>query len=123
MLVAATAARTPMTDLQDKATSGRDIVRAGKSSGQLYRLQSETLEPADNVGSDDYPQYGDFADVALVDRNLTELGQRWLECPGNLAAELVDAEVGAGDCFAVERASKSSDGAWTFDLSTGDDLV
>jgi len=112
-----------MTDLQDKATTGRDIVRAGNSSGQTYRLQSTTLEPADNIGTDDYPQYGDFADVALVDRNLTELGQRWLECPGNLAAKLVEHELKPGDCFAVSDASKSSDGAWIFEVQSGDDLL
>lgn len=113
----ADATRNPMTDLNEKATSARDVVRAGELDGVTYRLQTTELTDADDIGGDDdFPQFGEFLDVTAVDADHDDLGPRWVECPADLARELVEAEVGAGDVFTVTDAGKTEDGAWTFEV-------
>lgn len=109
-----------MTDLESKADTGRDIVRASEVTATLYRLETTDLKPADAVGDDDFPQYGDFADVTAVDGNGDDLGKRWIEVPGGLARAMVDAGIEAGDEFQVTKATKAQDGAWTFEVETDD---
>lgn len=110
-----------MTDLESKADAARAVVRAGESPGQRYRLEDTELTEASAIGeSDGFPKFGDFLDVTAVDANGAALGPRWVECPGNLARQLVEAEVSAGDTFAVQDAAKSEDGAWTFEVTIDD---
>jgi len=110
-----------MTDLERKATAARDVVRAAESESQTYRLEDTELTEASAIGdSDGFPQFGDFLDVQAVDADHKPLGPRWVECPADLARSLVDAGVGAGDVFAVVKADKTDDGAWSMEVETDD---
>jgi hypothetical protein len=101
-------------DIAEKAETTRDVVRVGESVDSRYRLQdTELTEAAAIGGSESFPRYGEFLDVVLVDTDGAALGPRWLECPGDLARQLVELEVGVGDTFAVDGADKTSDGAWS----------
>lgn len=107
-----------MVSLDEKADDTRDVVRASEAEAQWYRLESTDLTPAGDIGTDDFPQYGDFADVVAVDANGDDLGSRWLECPSGLARELVDAGIAADEDFQITEASKTADGAWSFSIQT-----
>jgi len=110
--------RHPM-DIAEKAETTRDVVRVGESVDSRYRLQDTELVEAAAIGaSESFPQYGDFLDVVLVDSEGAALGPRWLECPGDLARQLVELEVGVGETFAVDGADKTSDGAWSVRVTT-----
>jgi len=109
-----------MTTLNEKATSARDVVRAGECEAQPYRLEDMELTKADEIGSDDgFPQFGEFLDVTAVDSDGDDLGARWVECPADLARAIVEEDVSVGDVFQVETASKSKDDAWQFEVSNG----
>jgi hypothetical protein len=110
-----------MTGIADKADSGRDVVRAGEAEAQSYRIESEDLTEASAIGdSDGFPQFGDFLDVTAVDADGDDLGPRWVECPADLARQLVEQDLAAdGSVFVVESATKTQDGAWSFEVSDG----
>lgn len=109
-------------DLNEKATSARDVVRAGETEATWYRLESDELTEAAEIGGEnEFPQFGDFLDVTATDGNGDDLGPRWVECPGDLARSLVEAEISAGDRFQVTEAAKAEDGAWSFEIQTDDD--
>lgn len=108
-----------MTSLNEKADAARGVVRASEAEGQWYRLQDRELAEAGDIGGEDqYPRYGEFADVTAVDKDGKRLGNRWLECPAHLARCLVDSGIAVGDCFQVTEASKADDGAWRFQIAT-----
>lgn len=110
-----------MTDIEDLASTARDVVRASEVADQPYRLEdTETTEAAEIGGEDEFPQYGQFLDAVAIDADGEELGPRWVEVPGGLARELVNAEISTGDCFQVEDASKGNDDAWTFEIEEYD---
>lgn len=109
-----------MTTLNEKATSARDVVRAGESEAQRYRLEDIELTKAGDIGTDDgFPQYGDFLDVTAVDADGDDLGARWVECPADLARAVVDEGISVGDVFVIETARKNEDEAWQFEVSNG----
>jgi len=104
-----------MTNLTDKAEANRPARRAEDLPAAMYRLDDTELVDAEQIGSEDeFPLYGDWIDATEVGRTGDVHGERWLECPAALAQELVDLGVGRGDVFAVQSASKDSDGNWTF---------
>jgi hypothetical protein len=108
-----------MTTLDEKATSARDVVRASECEATAYRLETDELTEASEIGGEsDFPQYGDFLDVVAVDGDGDDLGPRWVECPADLARSLVDAAISTGDRFQVTEAEKNGDGAWTFDVES-----
>jgi len=110
-----------MTDLDDKAAAARGVVRVKDAQMQTYRLKDTELTEAAYIGSSDgFPQYGDFLTAAAVDANGDDLGPRWVECPGDLARALVDADVGEGDVFTVIEAAKTEDGTWSVEVETND---
>ena len=86
------------------------------ATDQLYRLEDEDLVSADEIGNEEFPQYGDFADVVAVDAHGETLGDRWLECPSGLAESLVDANVKSGDVFWIEAVTEHEDGAWSYEV-------
>jgi len=112
-----------MTDLEDLASSAREVVRAKNAENVAYRLQDTESTDADEISAEgEFPQFGDFLDVVAVDSNGAPLGPRWLECPGGLARELVEAElVEAGAEFQVVDSSKDETGAWSFDIEDRND--
>lgn len=102
-----------MTDLADLAERNTDIVRTAGAEGQPYRLEAFELLKADEVGNDEFPEYGWFLDVTALDSNGDDLGPRYIETPPDLADELVNAGVTAGDMFVMTSAEKTEDGAWS----------
>lgn len=112
-----------MTSLSDKAETTRDVRRASEAAG-AYRLETDELTPADDIGSeDDFPQYGDFADVTVLGMDGSDHDPCWLETPAGLARALLDADVGPGDLFVVDgQPTKDDGGNWTFDVLDPDDV-
>lgn len=114
-----------MTSLEDKAESEVDVTLAADLVESQYRLVSLELTPADELGTDDFPLYGDFAEVeerSPVDG--TFRGQSHVEIPASLASWLVEAEVGTSDWWQVIDAEKV-DGSWRFEVevaSRGDEV-
>jgi hypothetical protein len=120
-LTAALAARTPMTDLEQKATAARDVVRVGDAESQTFRLEDTELTEAAAIGdSDAFPEFGDFLDCAAVDADHDPLGPRWVECPADLARSLVESGIDAGSVFTIVEATKTQDGAWSCEIETDD---
>ena len=109
-----------MTSLSDKAQDSIPVVRAAKATGQMYRLKDDSLVSADEIGDDRFPQYGDFATVAAIDANGSELGPRYLECPPSLANALLEAGIAVDDSFVIESINEASDGVAQFEVSQQD---
>jgi len=112
------ATETPMTGIEDLASTARPVIRVENAENTPYRLQDTDTTDADDISPEgDFPQFGDFLDVTALDGNATDLGPRWLECPGGLARALVDKDLVAPDAqFQVVDVSKDDSGAWTFDI-------
>jgi hypothetical protein len=107
-----------MTDIEDLASTARDVIRAGNAENVPYRLEDIETTDADDISPEgEFPKFGDFLDVVALDGDGVDLGPRWLECPGGLARALVDEDlVEAGAEFQIVHESKDDSGAWTFDV-------
>lgn len=109
-----------MTTLEDKAKADDDteFVLARDLPG-AYVLAGLELEPADDLGTDEFPQYGDFLPVQRATGNMEAL---MLECPGFLASELVEQNAEPGDEFRVKAVDKVEGGRWngTVTVTTDD---
>jgi hypothetical protein len=72
-----------MDDLREKAESGVDAVRMKNAEGTEHVLSDPSLHKAATIGesADSYPRFGDWF----------ETKDGWLECPRDLAAEVLDA--------------------------------
>lgn len=103
----------PPMDLAELAEQNTDIVRTAEAEGQPYMLKSFEMLDADEVGNDEFPEFGWFLDVIALDANGDELGPRYVETPRDLADELVDIGVTAGDAFVMTSCTKTEDGAWS----------
>lgn len=116
------ATETPMTGIEDLASTARAVIRAEDAANTPYRLEDTETTDADDISPEgQFPQFGEFLDVVALDGNAADLGPRWLECPGGLARELVDGDlVEAGAQFQVVEATKDDSGAWTFDVEEFD---
>lgn len=101
-----------MTDLDDYADAGVDCVRIEGAEGQPYRLDSFETKKADDIGTEDFPVYGHWLDCTALSPSGSEFGPRYVEAPRDLAQELVDAGVTAGDSFVITSVDKTPDGAW-----------
>ena len=107
-----------MTSIDDKAEAADqpDVDLARQSAPGLYRLESRDLTPADEIGTDEFPQYGDFLPVDTVN------GWQYIECPANLAKWLVEEGVETGDAFRIVSVRKV-DGEWKYDADSEPDNV
>lgn len=110
-------------DLNDKAEDGGEVLSiedAADSAGTL-RVESTELEPAEDVGTDKYPQYGDWMPVTRVIDGI-EHGDSYVETPQGLAKRLVDHGVEEGTEFVVTAVQKTRDGIWDVTVEfVGDD--
>lgn len=111
-----------MTDIEDLASTARDVIRAGEAADVPYRLETTDTTDADDISpEDEFPRFGSFLDVTALDGDGVDLGPRWIECPGGLARELVDKDlVDAGAEFQIVHESKDDSGAWTFEIEEYD---
>lgn len=106
----------------DKAEqSDRDEVRLARDSVGAYRLESDELVPAEEIsGDDEFPKYGDFlacrelrqvaGDVEVAEKVLVEV-------PGQLAKQLVEADISEGDGFRIQSVRKNAAGEWEYGTS------
>lgn len=110
-----------MTGLRDHAKRAEEEVRTvANATGHTYRVESDELLEADEIGDDEFPQYGEWLET--TDR--PDAGKTvYLETPPVLAKELVDAVAHNADLegrlFTLSEAEKV-DGRWTVDLEVHD---
>lgn len=102
-------------NLEDKAQdgSGDEVVLARDLTG-AYVLGSLELVPASELGTDEFPKYGDFLPVQSATGNMNDL---YLECPAFLAQGLLDGDAEVGDEFRVRDVAKVEGGRWTGQVS------
>lgn len=108
----------PMTTLDDKAETPETTaysIEDAADSGAEFRVRSLELDPANEVGTDAFPQYGDWLAVEEL-RDGAALGDVHVECPRGLAAELVEQEADEGDAFAIHSVEKTANGEWSADV-------
>lgn len=108
-----------MTSLGDKAETPPDIRRPAEAEGESFTITDLVLVGADDIGTDEFPRYGDFLPVVDASGN-----EAFLECPTGLAASIMN-EFGdhaprTGTRFVIESASKvdGDDGnqVWAFEV-------
>jgi hypothetical protein len=111
-------------NLNDKAEQGnKREVRLARDSMGLYKLQSEELTGADQVtDEDEFPQYGDFLDCMTTTGGADPSFnvEVWVECPSQLAQQLVDLEIDVGDVFRIKSTYKDEAGEWTYTVEESD---
>ena len=95
-----------MKDLREKARSGPDAVRFQDAKGESFVIMSPALyDPAEVSPKDEYPELGEWL----------ETDDGFLECPRQLAAEIVAAvdnnDVGFPALVEIDSA-KLADGEW-----------
>jgi len=103
-----------MTDLEDKADqeSQEDVILIRNGAGS-YRMEGKELVDCSEIGTEDYPRFGEFLSVSRQDG-----GPAWLECPGDLARTLVKAGVQPGEPFEIVRTTKNAAGRWEVEADT-----
>lgn len=105
--------------ISDKAESADqpEVKLARQSAPGVYRLDTDELEPADDLtGEDQFPQYGDFLKVGHPtggDNRFENHEEMYIECPADLARWLVEDEVEIGDHFRILDVWKD-DGEWSY---------
>lgn len=106
-----------MKSFDEKAseTTAEDIRAAGDSRGR-YRVAAEGLVSADEIGTDEFPQYGDWLEVEPLDGGPEEelMDVTYIEVPGSLAKILVKNEVENGDEVTINNVRKGPGGRWTY---------
>jgi len=86
-----------------------DIHLVRDSAPGLYRLETDELTAADDLGNDEFPRYGDF--VECTDSRMEPC---YVEVPGSLAKFLVENDIEPGQWFRIVSVSKTADGTWTY---------
>lgn len=106
-------------NLEDKAQegSGDEVVLARDLTG-AYVLGSLELLPASDLGTDEFPQYGDFLPVQAATGNMEDM---YLECPAFLAQGLLDGDAEPGDEFRVKGVTKVEGGRWNGTVTVNKD--
>ena len=108
-----------MKSFDEKAaeTTAQDIRGAEKSRGK-YRIEESGLVPADSIGTDEFPIYGDWLPVKPLDGGPEEelMDETYIECPGALGNWLSKNEIEEGDVINVRTVRKGTGGRWTYDV-------
>lgn len=105
-----------------EASDAPDVRLANDSIG-LYRLETDDVIEADEIGTDDFPKYGDFVKVSMSNggANASWDSKGYVEIPGDLAKQLVEQGVEPGDCFRIRSTRKNGSGEWVYDVIAVDD--
>lgn len=110
-----------MKGFDEKAseTTAQDIRAAGDSRGR-YELVVAGLVPAEDIGNDEFPQYGDWLEVEPLDGGPEEelMDETFIECPGSLAKWLASNDLDEGDRFEIRSVRKGAGGRWTYSVET-----
>lgn len=108
-------------DLNEKAEEAATVysVSDAADAAGMFVLTDTELVPSDDIGSEKYPQYGDWLPVERhIDGVKNE--DTYLEVPQALAAALVEAEADEDSVVDVQGASKTRDGVWEVDVEVQD---
>ena len=83
----------------------------------VYHIRSTDIKEADEIGTDDFPRYGEFLPVAKGDVN------GYLQLTAHLVEHLQEQEAQDGDEFKVTNVVEGDDGGYWWDCSSlvGDD--
>jgi len=112
-----------MKGFDEKAgeTTAQDIRAAGDSRGR-YRLAASGLVPAEEIGTDEFPQYGDWLKVEPLDGGPEEelMDETFIECPGSLAKWLASNELEEGDSMEIRSVRKGAGGRWKYSVEETD---
>lgn len=108
-----------MKSFADKADESVPCVRIEDADATAYRIRTYDgevgLVPAKELGTDSYPQFGDWLPCTAINRDKKPLGDRYLEAPGSLAAELERHQAGEGFEFRMTTIDKI-DGVWQIEI-------
>lgn len=108
-----------MKSFDEKAseTTAEDIRAAGDSRGR-YRVAAEGLVPAEEIGTEEFPQYGDWLEVEPLDGGPEEelMDVTYIEVPGSLASWAVANDLEEGDVFTIKSVRKGAGGRWTYSV-------
>lgn len=108
-----------MKGFDEKAneTTAQDIRAAGDSRGR-YRLLAAGLVPADEIGTDEFPQYGDWLQVEPLDGGPEEelMDETYIEVPGSLAKWLAANDVKEGSTIEIRSVRKGAGGRWQYSV-------
>ena len=106
-----------MKGFDEKASevTAEDIRAAGDSRG-TYEVIGEGLLPADEIGTDEFPQYGDWLEVKPLDGGPEEelMDVTYIEVPGSLAKILASNDVTPGDELDIRPVRKGPGARWTY---------
>lgn len=86
-----------------------DVLLVRDSAPGLYRLETDELTDADELGTDEFPRYGDF--VECVDSRLEKC---YVEVPSALA-QFLAAQTEVGEWFRIVTVNKTAEGEWMYD--------
>jgi len=92
-----------------------NVLLVRDSAPGLYRLETDELTNADDLGTDEFPRYGDF--VKCSDSRLEEC---YVEVPSALA-QFLDGTVEVGEWFRIVSVNKTADGEWTYSAEADPD--
>jgi len=106
-----------MTGLRDRAEEAEsEVVLIGNATPGTHRIETEDLVPADDLGNDEFPQYGEYLPTVRHPDSDTTV---FVECPPVLAKEIADQVAQnanlAGRWFHLADAEKV-DGRWTVEV-------
>lgn len=110
-----------MKSFDEKAseTTAQDIRAAGDSRGH-YEVVGKGLVPAEQIGSDEFPQYGDWLKVRPLDGGPEEelMDETFIEVPGQLAKWCAENEISVGSEFRIRSVRKDAAGRWSYSVDT-----
>lgn len=103
-----------MTGIRDQAEKAEEeVVLIGNAAPGTHRIEGEELVAAEEIGTDEFPQYGDYLPTV---RHPEAEKTVYLECPPVLAKAIADQVAHnaglEGRWFRLEEAEKE-DGRWT----------
>lgn len=116
-----------MTGIGDKAEESKERFTSvdALGVGSIWCIESSDLQPADDLGSEEFPRYGDWLKTSSgPDSEVVE----WVECPGGLARAIVDeleergVDADRADEYwlrvdSYERADDDENAPWHFDVT------
>lgn len=107
-----------MTSIDDLAEDTGDVYLARNADRMTFRLESRDTVPYDEIGTDSFPQYGDFVPVGVWHPPEERFVEGcYLECTRELAKVLIDYGIETGDVFKIDAVDKDGDGIWRYTVS------
>jgi len=107
-----------------EASDSADVFLAKQSTG-LYRLASLEVVDADEIGTDEFPKYGDFIECQTSNGGADPSWDEtvYVELPGDLAKKLTENGVEPDDAFRILSQQKDhSSGEWSFEIDADPDV-